>query len=202
MAWGGGGTFKRVFKKENFDFWPREFVLGKLPRHAGSTPIQDATTILAHTMTRITTVINHFLFDRCDCAAQCPSVMGTLLDRGNCMETLQRDCRRHGWIILLFTLFFSVRLLAGTPIPPTNGTPSNPWLDSWSFADTNHWTSDPGFYPMSYSNIAVSAIGPCNSLDIDCQTNAWLQFNVYEPSGATNLNIVSDGSVVFWFAPN
>jgi hypothetical protein len=39
-------------------------------------------------------------------------------------------------------------------------------------------------------------------LQVDCPTNAWLQYDVYESSGATNLNIVSDGSVMFWFAPN
>jgi hypothetical protein len=75
-------------------------------------------------------------------------------------------------------------------------------LDSWSFADTNNWTTDLGFYPMSYSNIIVSTLGPGNSLEIDGQTNAWLEYNVYEESGATNLNVVSDGSVIFWFAPN
>ena len=98
---------------------------------------------------------------------------------------------------------FSVQLLADVPIPPTNNPSSNPIvLDSWSFTDTNYWTSDLGFYPISCINVSVSTLGPGNSLDIDCQTNAWLLYNVWEASGATNLNVVSDGSVMFWFAPN
>jgi hypothetical protein len=116
------------------------------------------------------------------------------------MKTLKQfRCSR--WTILLVTLFCAMRFLAEIPgFPGTNSNAS--LLDSWSFADTNYWTSDLGYYPTSLSNITVSALGPGNSLQIDCQTNAWLEYNVYEESGATNLNVVSDGSVMFWFAPN
>ena len=106
---------------------------------------------------------------------------------------------RAGWMVLLLTLFCSGRLPA-SDVPTTPA--SNPWLDSWSFSDTNYWTSDLGCFPVSYGGIGVSLVGTGDSLLIDCQTNAWLEYNVYEESGATNLNVGSDGSVMFWFAPN
>ena len=103
-------------------------------------------------------------------------------------------------IVLCLTLLFSARLFADIPEFPTNNV--YPWLDSWSFYDTNYWTTDLGYAPISFSNITVSALGPGNSLQIDSPSSAWLQYNVYESSGATNLNVVSEGSVMFWFAPN
>jgi hypothetical protein len=47
----------------------------------------------------------------------------------------------------------------------------------------------------------VSALGPGNSLAVDNASPAWLDFPVWE-DGGTNLNVVSDGSAIFWFAPN
>jgi hypothetical protein len=98
----------------------------------------------------------------------------------------------------------SFRLLAIDLPPPGGGgdTNSGVMLDSWSFADTNYWTSDLGFYPISCSNICVSSLGPGNSLDVDSTNASWLEFNVCEATGSTNLNVVSDGSAMFWFAPN
>jgi hypothetical protein len=55
---------------------------------------------------------------------------------------------------------------------------------------------------MSFGNIGVSGLGPGNSLLIDNQTNAWLQYHVYEINGATNLNVAGAGSAMFWFCPN
>jgi hypothetical protein len=112
--------------------------------------------------------------------------------------------RRNGWIVFVLTLLCSFRLLAIDVPPPGGGgdTNSGVMLDSWSFADTNYWTSDLGFYPISYSNICVSSLGPGNSLDVDSTNASWLEFNVWEATGATNLNVVSDGSAMFWFSPN
>jgi hypothetical protein len=96
----------------------------------------------------------------------------------------------------------SVRLLAVSGPPPITNSPSGSVLDSWSFNDATYWTSDYGYYPISYSNIGLSGLGPGNNLLIDTNVAAWLQYKVYESGGSTNLNVVSDGSVMFWFAPN
>jgi hypothetical protein len=106
------------------------------------------------------------------------------------------------WVIFFLLLFFAIPLRAVIPVFPTTNSVSGPWLDSWSFGDTNYWTTDRGYFPVSYGNMGIYNLGPGNSLDIDCQTNAWLQYNVYEADGTTNLNVVSDGSAMFWFAPN
>ncbi len=79
---------------------------------------------------------------------------------------------------------------------------SDPPLDTWSFSDTTNWTSDLGYYPRSYENIFDATNGPGDSLGVDSTNAAWLQYNVWEADGTTNLNIVSDGSLSFWFAPN
>jgi hypothetical protein len=104
---------------------------------------------------------------------------------------------------LCFLLLSSTRLWALSGPPPITNSPSGGGvLDSWSFNDTTYWTSDDGYYPISYSNIGLSGLGPGNDLLIDTNTAAWLKYNVYESGGSTNLNVVSDGSVMFWFAPN
>jgi hypothetical protein len=107
----------------------------------------------------------------------------------------------RGWMILLITLFCAGLLFADVPVLPGGGDTNDLILDSWSFADTNYWTSDLGYSPISFANIEVGTNGPGNSLLIDSPTNAWLVFNVWESSGATNLNLAGDGSVMFWFAP-
>ncbi len=93
-------------------------------------------------------------------------------------------------------LFCAVRGLA--QFPP--GTNSQPWLDYWSFSDTNNWTSDLGYAPLSFTNLAVSDLGDGSALVVDSTNVAGLQYNVYENDGTTNLT-VDQGSVTFWFAP-
>ena len=111
--------------------------------------------------------------------------------------------RRGVWLVFLLTLFCSWHVMAEVPVLPGGGggDTNEVVLDSWSFADTNYWTSDLGYYPISFANLEVSTNGPGNSLLIDSPTNAWLQYNVYESTGATNLNLAGDGSVMFWFSP-
>jgi hypothetical protein len=109
-----------------------------------------------------------------------------------------RQFRHSFWTIFLLILFASLHLMSQPSFPGN----TNPPLDTWSFADTNYWTSDLGYYPISYSDISDSPLGPGNSLDVDSTNASWLQYNVYEADGTTNLNIVSDGSLEFWFAPN
>ncbi len=83
---------------------------------------------------------------------------------------------------------------------PTNSW-SNPWLDSWSFSNTNTWETDLGYRPLSYTNLGVSFIGDGTAVVVDDSTNAaWLQYNVWESDGTTNLT-VDVGTVMLWFAP-
>ncbi len=74
-------------------------------------------------------------------------------------------------------------------------------LDSWSFHDSTNWTSDLGYVPVSFTNLSFSFLGAGASLVVDTNIPAWLQYNIYETNGATNLT-VDVGSVTFWFAPD
>jgi hypothetical protein len=84
--------------------------------------------------------------------------------------------------------------------PGFGGSPTNTPLDSWSFSDHTNWTSDYGYAPVSFTNIAYSALGNFQSLVVDTNLPAWLHYNVYESDGTTNLT-VQNGTVTFWFAP-
>jgi hypothetical protein len=100
--------------------------------------------------------------------------------------------------VLLPAMLHAVGLLPGG-----GGTKSGPTytpLDSWSFNDTNNWTSDLGYAPVSFTNITASWFGDGTSLVLDSTNPAWLQYNVVENDGTTNLT-VDQGSVAFWFAP-
>ena len=74
-------------------------------------------------------------------------------------------------------------------------------LNSWSFNDTNNWTSDNGYAPVSFTNITSGFWGDDTSLAFNGNSPAWLQYNVMESDGTTNLT-VDQGSVILWFAPN
>jgi hypothetical protein len=85
-------------------------------------------------------------------------------------------------------------------MPPSSNYPSCTPLDSWSFNDTNKWTSDNGYAPVSFTNItALLCFGNGTSLGLNTNP-AWLQYNVYETNGATNLTL-DVGSVAFWYSP-
>lgn len=83
----------------------------------------------------------------------------------------------------------------------TNSVPVYTPLDSWSFHDNTNWTSDKGYAPVSFGNLGDSYLGDGASLVVDSTNQAWLQYNVVETSGATNLT-VDAGTVMFWFAAN
>ena len=83
----------------------------------------------------------------------------------------------------------------------TNSSPTYTPLDSWSFRDNTNWTSDYGYSPVSFTNLAYSYLGNGSSLVVNSNLPAWLQFNVMETNGATNLT-VDAGTVMFWFAPS
>jgi hypothetical protein len=105
----------------------------------------------------------------------------------------------RGWAAFLMLLLCSLNLLADVPVP---GGP-NPYqpLDSWSFGDTNAWTSDYGFAPFSFTNLSATNLGIGRAVVLDSTNPSWLQFNVTESDGTNNLD-VTNGSVLFWFAPN
>ena len=72
--------------------------------------------------------------------------------------------------------------------------------DIWSFYDATNWTSDYGYAPVSFTNLNFVQLGNGRSLAVDTNIPAWLQFNVLEGDGTTNLSVDS-GTVMFWFAP-
>jgi hypothetical protein len=89
---------------------------------------------------------------------------------------------------------------AQVPSPGEKFGPTNTPLDSWSFNDNTNWTSDLGYAPISFTNLSFSHLGNGDSLVVDTNIPAWLQYNVYENDGTTNLTVDS-GSVTFWYAP-
>jgi hypothetical protein len=79
--------------------------------------------------------------------------------------------------------------------------PSFYLLDSWSFNDTNFWSSDFGYAPLSFTNLNVSTLGDGTALVLDTNVPAWLQFNVVETNNRPNLTL-NQGSITMWFAPD
>jgi hypothetical protein len=87
-------------------------------------------------------------------------------------------------------------------LPPGGGKFSLPDpLNTWSFTDTNNWTSDADYAPVSFTNITSMQFGDGTSLSLDTNVLAWLQYNVFENDGTTNLT-VDTGSLTFWFSPD
>ena len=70
-----------------------------------------------------------------------------------------------------------------------------------AFADTNGWTSDYGYAPVSFTNLTSSDLGNGSALVVNSTSPAWLQFPVVETGGSANLT-VNIGWVIFWFAPD
>ncbi len=107
--------------------------------------------------------------------------------------------------LLLLILLCPLAAAVGQAIPPPPGGggpyPSYKPLDSWSFNDTTNWTSDNGYAPVSFTNITGARFfGDYTSLVVNSNLPAWLQYNVLEDDGTTNLT-VDVGSVALWFAP-
>jgi hypothetical protein len=106
-------------------------------------------------------------------------------------------------LIALIILLCSLAGAAYAQVPSPGGKygPTNTPLDSWSFNDHSNWMSDSGYLPISFTNLNFVMIGNGKSLMVDTNVPAWLQYNVYENDGTTNLTVDS-GSVTFWFAPS
>jgi hypothetical protein len=114
---------------------------------------------------------------------------------------IQTKMCRPIFLLALLGFLADVGHAAGPGFPDGGGAPTNTPLDSWSFYDHTNWTSDNGYFPVSFTNIISSQLGDFNSLVVDTNIPAWLQYNVYENDGTTNLTVDS-GTVTFWFAPN
>ena len=111
-------------------------------------------------------------------------------------------CELFRLIIPAMLLCFLTGAAYAQLLPPGwKGGPTNAPLDSWSFYDHTNWTSDLGYAPVSFTNLAFSYLGNGAALVVDTNVPAWLQYNVVETNGATNLT-VDIGSVTFWFAPD
>ena len=102
-------------------------------------------------------------------------------------------------VILLCPLAAAVGTEGPPPLPGNPG-PTNMLLSSFSFTDTTNWLSDQGYPPVSFTNLNASDLGNGTALVVDSPDPAWLQYNVVENDGTTNLT-VDQGSLMFWFAP-
>jgi len=87
------------------------------------------------------------------------------------------------------------------PLPGGKFGPTNTPLMAWSFHDHTNWTDNDGYAPLSFTNLNYSYLGDGDSLVVDTNIPAWLQFHVVENDGTTNLT-VDNGTVMFWFAPD
>jgi hypothetical protein len=119
----------------------------------------------------------------------------------NSFQNLSFDSARLIVLSVLFCVF--ARQASAQPTPPggTNsyyyGTP----LEAFSFNDVTNWTTDFGFYPISFTNITSSPLGDGTALVVDSTNSAWVNYNVIETDGIPNLT-VDVGSVMLWFAPS
>jgi hypothetical protein len=75
-----------------------------------------------------------------------------------------------------------------------------PPLNTWSFDDTNTWTSDLGYAPLAFTNLSSSLLGDGPALVLDSTNSAVLTYRVVEANSTTNLT-VSQGTLMAWFAP-
>jgi len=100
------------------------------------------------------------------------------------------------WGLLLSLLLSNIAVKAQLPLPPDPDIQ----LDSWSFNDTN-WLSDLGYPPLSFANLNNPPGFDGNALQVDSTNAAWLQYNIVELDGTTNLTF-REGSIEFWILPD
>ncbi len=128
-----------------------------------------------------------------------PSSLKNDFQRRFSLNPAARRFRYIGGIFLL--LFFPLVGLVRADVPSPGDPPTYDWLDNWTFNNTNTWTSEIGHAPVSFTNLEVSPLGNGSALFLDNTNGAWLQYNVFETNGVTNLT-VNEGTLMFWFAPN
>jgi hypothetical protein len=98
---------------------------------------------------------------------------------------------------VLLLLWFSCLALKAQPAFPTD---PNFQLCTWSFEDTS-WYSDLGYAPVSFTNLNNPPSFDGNALQVDSTNAAWLQYNIVEDDGTTNLAFI-DGSIELWVLPD
>src|SRR6266851_193453 len=110
---------------------------------------------------------------------------------------------RSGCQLLVWIIGITLFCLPGRVVHATGPDPGSPppWLDYWSFGDTNSWHSDLNYAPISFTNLSSSLLGDGTALVVDSTNAAWLRYKVTEANGTNNLR-VDRGSVMFWFAPD
>jgi hypothetical protein len=108
--------------------------------------------------------------------------------------------RRIFWRTFPLIFLGTALWLARAVVPDPGDPPAYAWLDWWSFSNTNTFATERGRTPVSFHNVAVSPLGYGNAVVLDNTNGAWLQYNVWELDGSTNLT-VNAGTVMFWFAP-
>ena len=101
----------------------------------------------------------------------------------------------------LFGLLTEVAQVAGQGVPSGTNDPSYTPLNSWSFSDTNTWASDLGYAPISFNNLVSTNLAANNAVVVDSTNATWLNYNVVESDGTTNLT-VDQGTLTFWFSPD
>jgi hypothetical protein len=112
-----------------------------------------------------------------------------------------QSCSPVRWLLLLILLCpLAAAFGLGIPVPGERG-PTNILLNAWSFTDTTNWLSDQGSAPVSFTNLSVSDLGAGTAVVVDSTEPAWLQYNLVENDGTTNLAL-GQGSFSLWFAPN
>src|ERR1051326_1038262 len=68
-------------------------------------------------------------------------------------------------ILALILLCASRQTLRADGLSPPGWHPCQ--YDSWSFEDTNNWTSDLGYAPVAFTNISASLLGNSLSIVVD-----------------------------------
>jgi Concanavalin A-like lectin/glucanases superfamily len=122
-------------------------------------------------------------------------------DRAIAPARLLAPSHREFWrLLLILALCGPVGSVHANP-PSPGPSPTNTTLCTWSFDDTANWTSDKGYAPLSFTNLSASNLGDQWAVVVDSTNAAWLQYNLNESDGSTNLTL-SQGTVMFWFAPN
>jgi len=96
--------------------------------------------------------------------------------------------------LLLFCPF-----LVQSGIPDPDDPP--PWLDLWTFDNTNTLATYKGYAPVSFTNVTTCELGEYWTANVDSTNAAWLHYNINEADGTNHLK-VDFGSLMFWFAPN
>ena len=81
--------------------------------------------------------------------------------------------------------------ILGQDLPPNNPADA---LALFSFSDTNGWTSDSGYKPLSYTNsLTASDLGDGTAVVLNTNV-AWLRYDVINEDSSTNLVLRAPGT--------